>query len=84
MLFQFEFHAYAGDEFGVVAADADVSHHKFRSEAAARSMAGRMAKKVNGPVDLAHAGDADWDERYVTTASPSEFHASGYRFDRLT
>lgn len=53
------------------------------TDAAARAHAGRVAKRNNGPVDLARAGAAGWDERYLTTASPSEFHASGYRFERL-
>lgn len=54
-----------------------------RSDAAAKSHAGRVAKLNNGPVDLARAGGADWNDRYLTTASPSEFHQSGYRFERL-
>ena len=81
---QFELHAYAGNGYGVVADRADVIHRRLKSESAARSVAGRMAKKINGPVDLAMAGSADWSDRYITTASPSEFHASGYRFERLT
>lgn len=51
---------------------------------AARSHAGRVAKINGGPVDLARAGNAEWSDRYITTASPSEFHAAGYRFERLT
>lgn len=53
------------------------------SEAAVRSHAGRVAKANNGPVDIARAGDEDWNDRYVTTAAPSEFHATGYYFERL-
>lgn len=53
------------------------------SESAARAHAGRIAKINGGPVDLARAGSDDWNERYLTTASPSEFHATGYRFERL-
>lgn len=80
---QFEFHAYAGDEFGVIADRAEVSTERMASESAARGKAGRLAKKINGPVDLAVAGAAEWAERYITTASPSEVHAAGYRFERI-
>lgn len=83
MHFQFEFHAYKGDEYGVVSENAEVVTKSARSDSAARAMAGALAKKVNGPVDLAHVGNEPWNDRYVTTASPSEFHASGYRFERL-
>ena len=54
-----------------------------RGDTAARSRAGRLAKKHSGPVDLAYAGGADWSDRYITTASPSEFSTSGYHFERL-
>ena len=80
---QFEFHAYHGDEGGSVASQAVITTEPLRSDSAAKSKAGRLAKAINGPVDLAYAGGAEWDERYITTASPSEFHASGYRFERL-
>lgn len=50
---------------------------------AARLHAGRVAKVNNGPCDLARAGNAEWNDRYLTTAAPSEFHASGFRFERL-
>ena len=52
---------------------------------AARARAGRLAKKYRGAVDLAHAGPKGgaWNERYITTANPSEYHAAGYRFGRL-
>jgi hypothetical protein len=53
------------------------------NEAAARNAAGRLSKRNNGPVDLAEADDRPWDWRYITTAAPSEYHASGYRFERL-
>lgn len=55
----------------------------FRSDSAARSWAARLAKASGGPVDLARAGNADWNERYMTTAAPCEFSASGCRFERL-
>src|SRR3546814_6840473 len=57
---------------------------RMASHSAARAKAGRIAKQIGGPVDLALAGAAPWDDRYITTASPSEHHASGYRLERLT
>jgi hypothetical protein len=75
----FEFKSYgenaAGAEF--------VEYHYCKSESSARSKAGAIAKRINGPVDLAYASGGAWDVRYMTTASPSEFHVSGYRFERL-
>lgn len=56
---------------------------EYRSDSAARSRAGALAKKNDCPVDLARAGDAPWDERYMTTATPNEFYQSGYSFERL-
>ena len=53
------------------------------SDSAARAQAGRMAKASGGLVDLARAGNVEWNDRYLTTASPSEFHSTGYRFERL-
>lgn len=81
---QFELRAYAGDDDGVIADREEVTFERFASDAAAKSFAGRMARRIKGPVDLARAGGADWDERYLTTAAPSDFHASGFRFERLT
>lgn len=81
---QFEFHAYAGDEHGVIAERAEVTTERMTSDSAARAKAGRIAKRINGPVDLARAGSAEWADRYITTANPSEHHAAGFRFERLT
>lgn len=53
------------------------------SDASAKAKAGRLSKQIKGPVDVALAGAADWQDRYLTTASPSEYHATGYRFERL-
>ncbi len=83
-MLQFEFHAYAGDESGVIAAQPAITTERMASHSAARAKAGRIAKQIGGPVDLALAGAAPWDDRYITTASPSEHHASGYRLERLT
>ncbi|MFG1480778.1 hypothetical protein V5F53_19285 [Xanthobacter sp. V4C-4] len=81
---QFEFHAYVGDDSGAIACSADVSFARLGSDSAARAKAGRLAKRINGPVDLALAGAADWSDRYITTANPSEHHSKGYRLERLT
>lgn len=83
----FEFHAYKGDEHGVVAERAEVTVESFAETAHAKAYAGRLSKKVNGPVDVARwesVSDHDWHDRYITTASPSEYHVTGYRFERLT
>lgn len=79
----FEFQAYEGDVTGAIASNPTVTTERLRDINAARAKAGRMAKRVNGPVDLAYAGVAKWPTRYITTASPSEFHTAGYRFERL-
>lgn len=55
-----------------------------RNESSARSRAGKYAKRNGGPCDVAYFDDGlDWNARYVTTVSPSEYHASGYRCERL-
>lgn len=81
---KFELSAYPGGD----AEKPDVSYVETRDASSARGYAGRLAKRINGPVDLAYAYQAgepaqDWADRYVTTAAPSEYHASGYRFERL-
>ncbi|QIV65884.1 hypothetical protein Cp1R7AA1_059 [Mesorhizobium phage Cp1R7A-A1] len=81
---QFEFQSYKGDADGNIAATGDTSFQRFATDSAAKNYAGRLAKRINGPVDIARAGAAAWDDRYLTTAAPSEFHATGYRFERLT
>lgn len=81
----FEFHAYPCDADSRFLTDnPEISISRHMSEAAARSKAGRLAKRINGPVDLAIAGISGWADRYLTTASPSEYHANGYRFERLS
>lgn len=80
---QFELQAYRGAADGAVVDRPDITYERFASDSAARAKAGRLAKKINGPVDLARAGGAEWNERYITTANPSEYHAAGYRFERL-
>lgn len=53
------------------------------SDASIISQAGTIAKRNAGPVDIARAGDSSWDDRYLTTAAPSEHHAKGFRTERL-
>lgn len=80
----FEFRIFPADEFGAMkTSDERTECEDLRDIAAAKGRAGRFAKNFNGPVDLAYAGNEPWDERYITTASPSEYHKSGYRFERL-
>jgi hypothetical protein len=79
-MFQYEVHAYGKDACLRVPV---VTYERLKSDAAAKAKAGRLAKSMGGPVDLARSGSADWSERYLTTAAPSDFHVSGYRFERL-
>jgi hypothetical protein len=58
-------------------------YREYVSDSAARAAAGSLAKRNNGPVDLAYDGDEPWSERYITTASPSDYHTTGYRHERL-
>lgn len=83
-MMQFEFHVYAGEDDGNIADRAEILFQRLSGDSAARSTAGRYAKRFKGPVDLAIAGGAEWNERYITTASPSEYHTAGYRLERLT
>jgi hypothetical protein len=56
----------------------------FEEKVHARAKAGRLAKKHNGPVDVAtYDPDKDFDERYITTAYPSVHTRSGYYFERI-
>ena len=57
-MLQFEFHAYGGDESGVIAAQPTITTERMASHSAARAKAGRIAKQIGGPVDLALAGAA--------------------------
>lgn len=77
---QFEFRDYGEDASRI---NPVVTFLRLRGDTAARAKAGRIAKNTKGPVDLAYAGSAEWSERYITTANPCEFTASGYRFERL-
>ena len=75
----YELRSYGEDALG----EMKIDYLTCRSDSSARSAAGRMAKKIGGPVDLADVGSQPWDQRYMTTASPSEYHSSGYRCERL-
>jgi hypothetical protein len=52
------------------------------SMSAARSKAGKLARRYDCPVDVANGGDAPFPDRYITTAMPSEFRETGFRFSR--
>jgi hypothetical protein len=81
----FEFRVFPADESGVMHTAAEFTEFADLADlTAAKRKAGSLAKANNGPVDLAYADERHpWNERYVTTAAPSEFHKSGYRFERL-
>lgn len=86
---RFEFRVFPADEFGAMnSKDEFAEVLDLRDINAARNRAGTIAKQNNGPVDLAYAYEAggvgqDWADRYITTAAPSEYHAKGFRFERL-
>jgi hypothetical protein len=79
----FEFHVYKGDADGNVVTKPEINEICFDETAQARRYAGQLAKRFNGPVDLAKGGEEAWEDRYITTAAPSAYHTSGYRFERL-
>jgi len=81
---RFEFRIFPADEYGrMLEGRETIEFHDLVDVTAAKRKTGSLAKANNGPIDLAWAGDAPWNDRYITTASPSEFHQSGYRFERL-
>lgn len=80
----FEFKAYPADENGKTPAEPETSVAYYKFDSSARSAAGMMAKRINGPVDLAFAGRGEWADRYITTANPSDYTAKGFSFERLT
>lgn len=79
-MLQFELRAFPNEAMG----PEDRTFVQAPSDQAIRARAGRLAVRINGPVDIARAGGTDWNDRYLTTASPSEYHAAGYRFEQLT
>lgn len=80
---KFEFHAYPADENGDIAAVPTITTVPFEEAAQAKAHAGKLAKQCGGAVDIARIGDRPWSSRYLTTAMPSEFHAKGYRLERI-
>lgn len=78
-MLQFEFVNYGEDAAGAEVRTVET----FVSDSAAKNAAGRLSKRIKGPVDIARAGDAPWSERYLTTASPADCWAAGYRFERI-
>ena len=84
-MLQFEFHAFPGDRTGAIASKPEITRPKFASDSAAKSAAGRLAKRIQGPVDIARYGarGRGWNERYLTTANPCPFSKSGFRFERI-
>jgi hypothetical protein len=56
---------------------------ELRNDSAAKSRAAVLVRKNGGPVDLAYADGRDWNERYLTTAHPSDFHSNKVRFGRV-
>lgn len=82
---RFEFRIFPADQFGGMnTADERTKVEDLPNCNAARNRAGSLAKKNNGPVDLAYAGDEPWEDRYITTASPCEYSVRGFRHERLT
>lgn len=80
---QFEFHAYPTTDSDIPASTPIVTVEQFDETSSAKAHAGRLAKRLNGPVDLAKAGDTSWADRYIATASPSEHHSTGYRLEKF-
>lgn len=74
--YKFIFH----DERGLLREDV----FSFAETTSAKSKAGRIARARGTPVDLAFAGDEDWNERYISTAMPCEYSTTGFRFERIS
>lgn len=75
---RYEFVAYRDG----TAAEGEVTIEICTDLTAAKRMAGKICKKINGPVDLAYAGSGEWDTRYISTAQPRMF-IGGYETIRL-
>lgn len=86
---KFEFRVFPADANGRFLQDKEFTlEEEWQDRTAARNRAGRLAKQNNGPVDLAEAyvpGEIgqDWNDRYVTTARPSQYTKTGFEFERL-
>ena len=75
---EFEFHIYDDRAEGHW-----VEVRPFEDKVAAKRAGGSYCKKTGGPVDIAYAGSEPWEERYITTAFPSEYHSKRYQFEYL-
>lgn len=81
---EFEFHVFPADSDGRMETKDELKEiTRHEDKAAAKRRGAALAKKYNGPVDIAYSGDWDWSERYITTAAPSRYHSGGVRFERL-
>jgi hypothetical protein len=81
---EFEFRVFPADADGRMDSKDELKEiTRHEDKAAAKRRGASLAKKYNGPVDIAYHGDEDWSERYITTAAPSKYHRSGVRFERL-
>jgi|GEM_PF-2686603 len=67
----YEFHRYSATPEGDLSRDpVEVFAMPCFGVAAAKSIARKLARKHQGPVDVAVLGTAPWNERYVGTATP--------------
>lgn len=80
---RFELQAFPGDDDGVIVSDPTITEEELAGPSEAKQFAGRLAAKIKGPVDLLYAGSEPHNERYITTMSPCQFAATGYRAERL-
>jgi hypothetical protein len=82
---RYELRIFPADEHGGMKTENEFTEFvDFVDINSVKRAAGILSKTHNGPVDIAYADDRyPWDERYMTTAMPSEYHKSGYRFERL-
>ena len=53
-------------------------------KAAARDRVGRLAAREKCGIDLYYAGAGDLNDRYISTAAPTDQTKRGYRFERIT
>lgn len=68
---EYEFHVYSVSELGLVSADAvRVEKMSCFNEAAAKTVARKLARREQAPIDVAITGATPWNDRYVGTASP--------------
>jgi len=82
---RFEFRVFPADEHGGMQTEREFTEFfDLRDLGAAKGKAGTLAKQNNGPVDLAYADDRyPWNERYITTATPSKYVKGGFQLERI-